>query len=116
MNDTLPSVSATVTLLPECGVRGLKGQQYRPHIVIGPTSQREAHVAKGNVLTEQYLGVAFKDGPDELLPGVPAEVSFVLAYYCSAPDQYASVAPGAPFTLREGGSIVGYGIVKQRDA
>jgi hypothetical protein len=116
MNDSLPSVSATVTLLPECGVRRLQDQQYRPHIVIGPTSQREAHVAEGNVLTEQYLGVVFGAGPYELLPGVPAEVSFVLAYFPSAPDQYASVVPGAPFTLREGGSIVGYGIVKQRDA
>ena len=116
MSESLPSVSATVTLLPECGLRRLEGRQYRPHIVIGPTSQRKAHIAEGNVLTEQYLGVAFLTGPDELLPGVSAEVSFVLAYFSSVPDQYTSVVPGATFTLREGGSIVGFGIVNQRGA
>jgi hypothetical protein len=116
MNESLPSVSATVTLLPECGPRRIQGRQYRPHIVLGPTSQRRAIVAEGNLLAEQYLGVVFWSGPDQLLPGVPAQVSLALAYFEDAPAQYAGVVPGAPFTLREGGSIVGFGVVNQRDA
>ena len=116
MTTSLPSVTATVTLLPECGPRRIQGGQYRPHIVIGPTSQRQAVVAEGNVLTEKYLGVVFRSGPEELNPGVPAEVSLVLAYFREVPAQYASVVPGASFTVREGGSIVGYGTVNQRDA
>ena len=115
MEHGVPLVIATVTLLPEFqGIRRIGGRQYRPHIVIGPTSQRQALVDAGNVLTEQYLGVCFWSGPEELHPGVPAEVSLALMYFDGAAEQYSSVVPGATFTVREGPHIIGYGHVQAR--
>jgi hypothetical protein len=107
-------VTASVTLLPEIQPgRFLSQHVYRPHIVIGPTSQREAHIGPGNRLSEPYLGVQFRSGPD-LCPGVSAKAQFVLMYFHDAPDLYAAVVPGATFTIREGPRIVGYGIVEER--
>jgi hypothetical protein len=97
-------------------VRRLLEWRYRPHIVIGPTSQRTAYIAEGNRLVEDYLGVLFRPEPDELLPGMPTEVSMILAYFTEGPELYKAVVSGATFTLREGPSIVGYGVVIQRSA
>jgi hypothetical protein len=60
MSLTVPVVEAKFTLLPELshGRRGLSTGKYRPHIVIGPESQRVA-THEGNRLTENYLGVMF---------------------------------------------------------
>ena len=80
-----------------------------PHIVIGDPSQREAHVEAGNRLTEHYLGVWVKDAPDEWVPGQSAELTLVLMYWPE--EKYENVIPGATFTLREGGKIVGFGNV-----
>lgn len=115
MKPQLPLISAKVTLLPELTRgRGLIGRQYRPHIVLGPTDQRRPVVAEGNVLTESYLGVAFWSGPETLEPGEEATVEFVLAYWTDAPAAYAGVIAEATFTVREGGTIVGYGRVESR--
>ncbi len=66
----VPVVRARVTLLPELS-RGrglLRTGQYRPHIVIGPQSQRAA-IFGGNVCAENYLGVMFVGGPEAIVPG-----------------------------------------------
>jgi len=104
---------ARVTLLPELsgGRQGLSLGQYRPHIVLGPQLQRIA-IRDGNHLVENYLGVMFVGGPDQMDPGVTAEVKLALMY---APEvSYTGVEPGATFTLREGPEIVGYGLVLSR--
>jgi len=64
---TVPVVQATVTLLDELtrGRRGLSIGAYRPHIVMGPQTQRVA-IRDGNRFTENYLGVMFVGGPDTL--------------------------------------------------
>jgi hypothetical protein len=113
MERNFPVVQAQVTLLPELSHarRGLTTGQYRPHIVIGLLSQREA-IHSGNALTERYLGVMFVGGPDALNPGESAAVSFVLMYFPEEP--YDEVKPGATFTLREGPLIVGFGTVLSR--
>jgi len=114
MNTTVPMVAATVTLLPELPRgRRIAEKMYRPHIVIGPTTQRKAIVGPKGV-EEPYLGVCFWEGPEWLRPGVSNEVTLALMYYDEAPDAYAPVVPGATFTLREGGTIIGYGEVKHR--
>jgi hypothetical protein len=116
MEPQLPLVCAMVTLLPELtGSRRLSGRQYRPHIVLGPITQRHAVVASGNTLVEQYLGVIFWSGPEVLEPGESAAVWLALAYFSTGPEQYAGVVPGATFTVREGGQVVGYGEVRERD-
>lgn len=64
---------------------------------------------RGNELTEHYLGVWVTDAPDELSPGHSAVVTLILMYWPDEP--YLDVIPGATFTLREGGNIVGFGSV-----
>jgi hypothetical protein len=110
---TVPVVQARVTLLPELsrGRRLLTTGQYRPHIVIGPQSQRAA-IREGNVYTENYLGVMFVGGPEAIAPGESSEVSLALLYF---PEElYHEVTPGATFTIREGPRIVGFGVVLSR--
>ena len=116
METPLPLVRAKVTLLPElASLRRIAGRQYRPHIVLGPITQRQAVIATGNVFVEPYLGVCFWSGPEVLLPGEPATVLLALAYFLDAPEQYTGVTAGATFTIREGATIVGYGEVQERD-
>ena len=81
---------------------------YRPHVVVQDRQVRQARVRGGDVVDEEYLGVAFLEGPRELRFGEPAEVLLRLDY----PNvDYSSLCVGASFTVREGAKIVGYGIV-----
>jgi hypothetical protein len=107
-----PVAYATVTLLPDlsCGRRGLSMGEYRPHIVIGPQTQRTA-VSEGNRITENYLGVMFVGRPDTIEPGHTAQVKLALMYFPNVPYE---VQPGATFTVREGPEIVGYGVIRSR--
>jgi hypothetical protein len=115
MQPRVQLVKASVTLLPELEHgRQISGNLYRPHIVIGPTSQRQAKIAEGNRLIESYLGIQFCAEPSELKPGVTTAARFILMYFHDAPDLYRSVVPGATFTIREGPKIVGYGTVEAR--
>jgi hypothetical protein len=113
MQTKVPVVQAQVTLLPELshGRRLLTTGQYRPHIVIGPQSQREA-IRSGNAFTEKYLGVMFVGGPEAINPGESAEVSLALMYFPE--DAYDEVQPGTTFTIREGPLIVGFGAILSR--
>ena len=113
MSITVPVVQATVTLLRELtrGRRGLSSGAYRPHIVMGPQTQRVA-IRDGNQFTENYLGVMFVGGPDTLEPGDTAEVKLALMYFPEYP--YQEVQSGATFTIREGPLVVGYGVIRSR--
>jgi hypothetical protein len=118
-------IKTNLTLLPpEAGGRQTPlmsigyGGKYRPHIVLGSPDQREAIIIEKdglkNYIDEQYLGVAFWDGPSEkFLPtNKPIDITMALMY---APhEQYNDVQPGATFTLREGPRIIGYGKVNER--
>jgi len=109
----VPIVEATVTLLSELshGRRLLTTGQYRPHIVIGSESQRVA-ICNGNRMTENYLGVIFVGGPEEMTPGETADVKLALMYFPEEP--YNEVQPGATFTVREGPQVVGHGVIRSR--
>lgn len=113
MSITVPVVEAKFTLLPELphGRGGLSSGEYRPHIVIGPESQRVA-ICEGNRLTENYLGVMFVGGPDTMEPGDAANVKLALMYFPEC--RYEEVQPGVTFTVREGPLIVGYGVIQSR--
>ena len=113
MSLTVPVVEAKFKLLPELshGRRGLSSGAYRPHIVIGPESQRVA-IREGNRLTENHLGVMFVGGPDTMEPGDTANVKLALMYF---PEYlYEEVRPGVTFTVRERQLIVGYGVIQSR--
>lgn len=109
----VPVVEARVTLLSELvhGRRLLTTGQYRPHIVIGPESQRVA-VCNGNAVTENYLGVMFVGEVDSLEPGESGTVGLALMWFPQ--ESYGAVLPGATFTIREGPHIVGFGTILAR--
>lgn len=109
MKSAVPAVRAKVTLLPETPApKYTASGQYRPHIVLGPITQRSV-VVDGRTLVETYIGVAFVGGPEKLNPGETAEVELALMYYPNS--IYDGVKSGATFTVREGAAIVGYGAV-----
>jgi len=87
------------------------GTYYRPHIVVGDRSQRKVIVKDGNVIDEQYLGVQFRSMPQVVAPGESATVTMDLIYHPRV--SYEQLKPGVEFTLREGGTIVGHGVVKR---
>ena len=111
-------IEAQMTLLPESEGGRLfpdgvfQGLRYRPHIVIGDPMQRKPIVVDGNRLTELYLGVAFSDGPHQVIYGQPMKTRMLLAYWPKV--DYEKVVPDATFTLREGGRIAGYGKIIKR--
>jgi hypothetical protein len=109
MKINLPTVRASVTLLPETNApKSVSSGTYRPHIVLGPITQRSA-ILDGRTLVETYVGIAFVGGPEKLNPGETAEVELALMYYPH--EIYDGVKTGATFTVREGATIVGYGTV-----
>ena len=109
MKSDVPAVRAKVTLLPETSApKFVASGQYRPHIVLGSVTQRAA-IVEGHALVEPYIGVAFVGGPEKLNPGESAEVELALMYYPN--PIYDGVKTGATFTVREGATIVGYGVV-----
>ena len=86
----------------------MSGDSYRPHIVIGDPSQREA-IQDGNRLTEEYLGVTFHSGPEEVKIGEELRVELLLLFYPH--PAYDNLKSGVTFTVREGPHIVAFGSV-----
>jgi translation elongation factor EF-Tu-like GTPase len=115
--ELLPVVEADIVLLAqEDGGRKYplvrtERSHYRPHIVLGSPDQRKAIVV-GRNLVESYLGVEVLHDQELIRPGERARVSMRLAFW-PAPE-YSKVVPGATFTIREGGHIVGYGTILSR--
>ena len=115
--DQAPTIEAEITLL-ETHEGGRKqairpGEVwYRPHIVIGNPSQRHPVVGTDGVIREAYLGVQFAREPAVISPGETAQMTMTLIYHPVV--NYEAVVPTATFTIREGGSIVGYGTVTKR--
>jgi len=82
---------------------------YRPHIVVGDPCQRQPKYDEAKVGTEEYLGVSICGDARLREPGEAHRVTLKLVY---APDiDYSALGPGATFTIREGGNIVGFGSV-----
>jgi hypothetical protein len=85
----------------------LSGNHYRPHIVVGPSDQRCPIVDDRGWGTEEYIGVAFHDGPPT--PELGAEMKAVLSLMYFPHQMYDKLTPGVTFTVREGPKIVAYG-------
>ena len=60
------------------GLLTSKQYRYRPHLVVGDRNQRQAIFDDNNRAMEHYLGVQFCDGPEQIMPGVPAKVKMEL--------------------------------------
>jgi hypothetical protein len=98
----------TYPLLPGA----LSGDSYRPHLVIGDPAQRLAIVTDHNRSVEEYIGVAFHQGPP--VPHIGTEMTTVLKLIYFPHPMYDGLKPGTRFTMREGPQIVGYGTVRRR--
>jgi hypothetical protein len=115
----LPRVECSITFLSaKDGGRGsplppgaLSGNTYRPHLVIGDVNQRQATIAEGNRLVEDYIGIAFQDGPP--VPEVGVEMVAVLTAMYFPHPMYERLKPGLTFTVREGPKVVAYGTVRR---
>jgi hypothetical protein len=107
-------IEAEVTFIPESeGGRkkppeNLTGNTYRPHLVIGDPTQRQARLI-GNFIDEEMLGIAFTSSPDKVQVGKTFTAILELAFYPH--PAYDALVPGTTFTIREGPQIVAYGRV-----
>ena len=90
---------------------GLGFGQFMPHIVIQSTDVRIVKIVDGWCV-DDYLGVRFAPIVEQLVPGRPFECEMELMYHPEV--NYDAVLEGAPFTLREGGMFIGYGVVLKR--
>lgn len=103
-------------LSPEDGGRAtmpvLSSGHYMPHLVVQSPEVRKAKVINGNVIVDDYLGVRCLSAPADMLPGQPLDCEMELMYF---PDvDYNAVREGATFTVREGGKVIGFGVVTKR--
>ncbi|QDT01200.1 hypothetical protein [Adhaeretor mobilis] len=113
----LPIVRAKVTFLShDFGGRtrlpDLSSGQYMPHLVIQSPDVRAATVVEGNVIVDDYLGVRFLAGPPEIIRDEAYDCEFELMYHPNV--NYDAVQEGATFTVREGGTVIGFGTVTGR--
>jgi len=110
---SIPVVKALVTFLtPQEGGRTgdtFDSDQYRPHLVVGDPDQRAVSTDDAGTSTEDYLGVQFTGPGSKLVPGESSSVTLGLVYHPRV--DYSALVPGATFTIREGGTVVGYGRV-----
>ena len=92
------------------------GGGLRPHIVLQDRSVRKPKVGPRdghpNYILDEYLSVAFWSGP----ASIPISSPFLLTLYlwCHPDPIYDGCVPGATFTIREGGTIIGHGEIKRR--
>ena len=114
----LPRIECSITFLSGAEVgrssppQFLSGDGYRPHLVIGDPSKRHLEkLADGSWPAEEYIGVAFHEGPEA--PEAGEELSVVLTLMNFPNAMYGKLSPGVSFTVREGRKIVGYGTVRR---
>src|ERR1700730_18203486 len=100
LNVLSPCCQQTKVVGPPPCHRELSGNTYRPHLVIGDPNQRQAIIADGNRLTEEYIGIAFDDGP--AVPEVDVEMVAVLTLMYFPHPMYDRLKPAVTFTVREG--------------
>lgn len=110
----LPIVTAEIVFLTEAegGRRLAANVGYRPHIVVQDRSIRSSTVDERGWSNEEYLGVMFTAWPDGYANGASGEFQMELWYHPRV--DYTKVIPGATFTIREGGRVVGHGLILSR--
>jgi hypothetical protein len=111
-----PTIIADVTFLSKAdGGRNSAAHnstQYRPHLVVGDQNQRKPIYAEdGHTGIEEYLGIGFTGDGEIFAPGQKYKVTLGLIYFPEV--NYGKLVAGAEFTIREGGKIVGYGMVRR---
>ncbi|WP_145290036.1 hypothetical protein [Rosistilla oblonga] len=116
-----PIVHAEITFLREheggrkfLPIMGIEAK-YRPHLVIQDRTVRKSVIESDGLIRESYLGVQFNNEIKEF-ESVSGEWTrrYELSLMYHSRVDYSAVLPRATFTVREGGKIVGHGIVLKR--
>ncbi len=98
-----------------CGIQIDNEARYMPHLVVDDRANRSAKRDENGVSTEHYMGVLFEPAED-LTDSRTGSGRYPLRLMYHPQVDYKSLAVGTTFTVREGGSIVGHGVVIQRDS
>jgi translation elongation factor EF-Tu-like GTPase len=113
-----PEIEVEVVFLSEDGggrksLPGFGGPQfYRPHIVMQDRGVPHSTTGSDERNSEHDLGVEFVEAPETPIANLASSYRLSLMYYPRV--DYSAVQPGAKFTVREGGRIVGHGVVESR--
>ncbi len=84
--------------------------RYMPHLAIDDRNNRIARTDANGHSIEHYMGVQFETALSCTDPSTGSgRYPLRLIYHPSV--NYAALKPGATFTVREGGRIVGHGVV-----
>lgn len=84
--------------------------RYMPHLAIVDPANRAVRTDSNIQSTEHYMGVLFEPPLSRDNPATGSgRYPLRLMYYPSV--DYATLKTGATFTVREGGHIVGHGVV-----
>ena len=84
--------------------------RYMPHLAIDERSNHVARTDSNNQSTEHYMGVQFEPALSITDPATGSGQYPVRLMYHPRVD-YTTLRTGATFTVREGGRIVGHGVV-----
>jgi hypothetical protein len=86
----------------------LSTRLYRPHLVVGDPNQKHTKYSEKHSCIENYLGVVFIEQSDKLVADKEILVTVLKPY---EGVDYSELVSGVTFTIREGGKVVGNGIV-----
>jgi hypothetical protein len=104
----------------------LNGNTYRPHLVVGDPNQRQPILTTHSYeventdgsksvrttdkwIDEEYVGISFDAGPENAVLEESVRVKLILMFWPG--PQYEKLQPGNKFTVREGGTVVGFGSI-----
>ena len=88
--------------------------RYMPHLALDDRANRKARTDSNNQSLEHYMGVHFEPRLSVADPTTGSgQYPLRLMYYPRV--DYSTLRTGATFTVREGGHIVGHGVVVSSD-
>ena len=118
--DTQPTIVVDITMLDateggrQRGISIDDATNYMPHLAIDDRSNRVARTDESNVSLEHCMGVLFRPAISisDVATG-SGRYPLTPMYYPRV--DYSTLVAGATFTVREGGRIVGHGVVISAD-
>ncbi|SMP79157.1 hypothetical protein SAMN06265222_12926 [Neorhodopirellula lusitana] len=114
--DTQPGIVADIVMLNAFDGGRSRGisiddtTRYMPHLAIDDRANRKARTDENNLGTEHYMGVLFRPSLSIVDPATGSGRYPLTLMYHPRVD-YTTLVCGATFSVREGGRIVGHGVV-----
>ena len=116
-----PRIIAEIVMLStadggrSCGIQIDYDTRYMPHLAVDDRSNRTPKRDANGVATEHYMGVLFEPAQSLTDPSTGSGRYPLRLIYHQRVD-YNSLVAGTTFTVREGGRIVGHGVVIERNS